>query len=338
VIAGIDVLEIRDLTIEYASGGYVVRPISNLSLRSETGRLVLLLGASGCGKTTLLSVVAGLLTPASGSVRVAGTEVVGLSGHALTEYRRHTVGVVFQAFNLLPALSASENVEVPLRAAGWSKAKARGRAEELLGLVDLSERMHHRPGDLSGGQQQRVAIARGLAHDPPVLLADEPTAHLDYLQVEGVIRLLRSLADSGRLVVVATHDDRLVPLADAIVNLTPRADTAERPPTRCDLAAGEVLFREGDHGDLVYVIEDGEIDLFRERADGTEELIQRANAGAYFGELAPMLGLPRAATARAVGPAVLTGYTLRTFRAQMGGSTPGSLLEQAADAHDAAEL
>ena len=331
-------LEIRDLTIEYASGGYVVRPISNLSLRSEAGKLVLLLGASGCGKTTLLSVVAGLLTPASGSVRVADIEVVGLSGHALTEYRRHTVGVVFQAFNLLPALSASENVEVPLRAAGWSRAKARDRAEELLGLVDLSERMHHRPGDLSGGQQQRVAIARGLAHDPPVLLADEPTAHLDYLQVEGVIRLLRSLADSGRLVVVATHDDRLVPLADAIVNLTPRADTAERPPTRCDLAAGEVLFREGDHGDLVYVIEDGEIDLFRERADGTEELIQRATAGAYFGELAPMLGLPRAATARAVGPAVLTGYTLRTFRAQMGGSTPGALLEQAADAHEAAEL
>jgi putative ABC transport system ATP-binding protein len=246
--------------------------------------------------------------------------------------------VVFQAFNLLPALTASENVAVPLRAAGWSKAKARERAEELLATVDLTERAHHLPGDMSGGQQQRVAIARGLAHDPPVLLADEPTAHLDYLQVEGVIRLLRSLADLGRLVVVATHDDRLVPLADAIVNLTPRADTTERPPERCELAAGELLFREGDHGDLVYVIDEGEIDLVRQRDDGTEELLQRATAGAYFGELAPMLGLPRSATARAVGRAVLTGYTLRSFRRQVGGPTPGSLLEGAADAHETAEV
>jgi putative ABC transport system ATP-binding protein len=330
------VLSIKDLTIEYSSGGYVVRPISNLSLEAGEGKLVLLLGASGCGKTTLLSVIAGLLTPASGSVRVVDTEVVGLSGSALTQYRRHTVGVVFQAFNLLPALTASENVAVPLRAAGWSKAKARARADELLATVDLSERAHHLPGDMSGGQQQRVAIARGLAHDPPVLLADEPTAHLDYLQVEGVIRLLRSLADSGRLVVVATHDDRLVPLADAIVNLTPRADTTEREPERVELAAGEVLFREGDHGDLVYVIDEGEVDLFRQRDDGSEELLDRALAGAYFGELAPMLGLPRSATARAVTPAVLTGYTLRSFRKHVGGPTPGSLLEGAADAHDAA--
>ncbi len=330
-------LSIRDLTIEYSSGGYVVRPISNLSLDAEAGQLVLLLGASGCGKTTLLSVIAGLLTPASGSVRVVDQEVVGMSGGALTEYRRHTVGVVFQAFNLLPALTASENVQVPLRAAGWKKAKARDRADELLAAVDLTERAHHRPGDLSGGQQQRVAIARGLAHDPPVLLADEPTAHLDYLQVEGVVRLLRNLADAGRLVVVATHDDRLVPLADAIVNLTPRADTTERPPIRCELAAGEDLFREGDHGDLVYVIVEGEIDLVRRRDDGSEELLQRATAGAYFGELAPMLGLPRSATARAVGPAVLTGYTLRSFRRQVGGATPGSVLGNAADAPDAVD-
>lgn len=327
-------LSIRDLTIEYSSGGYVVRPISNLSLEADGGQLVLLLGASGCGKTTLLSVIAGLLTPASGSVRVVDTEVVGLAGRALTEYRRHTVGVVFQAFNLLPALTAAENVAVPLRAAGWNKAKAHARAEELLATVDLSERADHRPGGMSGGQQQRVAIARGLAHDPPVLLADEPTAHLDYLQVEGVIRLLRSLADSGRLVVVATHDDRLVPVADTIINLTPRADTTERPPESVTLVDGEVLFREGDHGDLVYVIADGRVDLVRQRDDGSEELLQRANPGDYFGELSPMLGLPRSATARAVGPATLTGYTLRSFRRHVGGPTPGSLLAGAADATD----
>ena len=169
-----------------------------------------------------------------------------------------------------------------------------------------------------------------------VLLADEPTAHLDYLAVEGVIRLLRKLADSGRLVVVATHDDRCVPLADAIVNLTPRAATEERPPERCELAAGEVLFCEGDHGDLVYMIDEGEVELFRERDDGSEELLHRAAAGAYFGELAPMLGLPRRRPRERSAPAVLTGYTLRSFRKHVGGPTPGSLLEGAADAHDAA--
>ena len=325
-------LKIRDLTIEYSSGGYVVRPISGLELDADAGQLVLLLGASGCGKTTLLSVIAGLLTPASGSVLVGDTEVVGLSGAALNDYRRHTVGVVFQAFNLLASLTAAENVALPLRGAGWRPAAAKQRADELLERVDLTQRAHHRPGDMSGGQQQRVAIARGLAHDPPVLLADEPTAHLDYLQVESVIRLLRDLADTGRLVIVATHDERLVPLADAIVNLTPRPEAVDRPPSRRELAADEVLFSEGDRGDQVFVVESGAIDLFRLRDDGTEELLTTVSEPGYFGELAPMLGLPRSATARAAGPSVVTGYSIRDFRDHVGPSTAGGLLAAAADA------
>src|SRR5512133_2275177 len=179
-------LAIRDLVIEYSSGGYRVRPIDGLNLDAGSGELVLLLGASGCGKTTLLSVCAAILTPTSGSVRVGDTEVVGLKGAALTEYRRKTVGIVFQAFNLVPSLTAVENVMVPLRAAGMPRKQAKARAIELLERVDLGERLDHRPSGMSGGQQQRVAIARALAHDPPVLLADEPTAHLDYIQVEGV--------------------------------------------------------------------------------------------------------------------------------------------------------
>ncbi len=326
-------LEIRDLTIEYSSGGYVVRPISELALDAGEGQLVLLLGASGCGKTTLLSVIAGLLTPASGSVKVGGAEVVGMSGAELNHYRRHTVGVVFQAFNLLPSLTAAENVALPLRGAGWKARAAKERAEELLAKVDLSERAHHRPSDMSGGQQQRVAIARGLGHDPPVLLADEPTAHLDYLQVESVIRLLRQLADAGRLVIVATHDERLVPLADAIVNLTPRPEALDRPPRRYELATGDVLFREGDRGDEVFVVDDGAVDLVRHRVDGTEELLDTVSAGGYFGELAPMLGLPRSATARAAAPTVLTGCSIRDFRERLGTDTSsGELLADAADA------
>jgi putative ABC transport system ATP-binding protein len=307
-------LVIRDLVIEYSSGGYPVRPIDGLALDVKGGELALLLGASGCGKTTLLSVMAAILTPTSGSVRVGDIEVVGLKGAALTEYRRSTVGVVFQAFNLVPSLNAVENVMVPLRAAGVGRHAARARAEELLRRVDLAERMLHRPGDMSGGQQQRVAIARALAHDPPVILADEPTAHLDYIQVEGILKLVRELADDGRLVVVATHDDRLIPLADRVVNLTPRADLAPREPVRIELEPGDTLFRQGERGDLVYVVEEGAIDILRARDDGTEEQVATVTSGNYFGELAPMFGLQRSASARAAVRSVLTGLGLREFR------------------------
>src|SRR4051812_44797113 len=277
-VTGAD-LKVRDLVIEYSSGGYPVRPIDGLDLDVRGGELVLLLGASGCGKTTLLSVLAAILTPTSGSVMMGDMEVVGLKGAALTSYRRSTVGVVFQAFNLVPSLNAVENVMVPLRAAKVSRSAARARAEELLARVDLTDRMYHRPGDLSGGQQQRVAIARALAHDPPVVLADEPTAHLDYIQVEGILKLVRGLADEGRMVIVATHDDRLIPLADRVLNLTPRADTAARAPVRMELAEGDVVFRQGDHGDLVYVVEDGDIEIMRQRDDGTVEKVASMGPG-----------------------------------------------------------
>jgi putative ABC transport system ATP-binding protein len=291
-----------------------VRPIDGLDLDVGEGELALLLGASGCGKTTLLSVLAAILTPTSGSVKIAGEEVVGLKGAALTAYRRNTVGVVFQAFNLVPSLNALENVMVPLRAAGVSRKVAKARAEELLNRVDLAHRMTHKPGDMSGGQQQRVAIARALAHDPPVILADEPTAHLDYIQVEGILKLVRELADDGRLVIIATHDDRLIPLADRVVNLTPRADTESREPVSVELVDGQNLFEQGDQSDLVYVVESGQIDIYLLRDDGTEECVNVIPPTQYFGELGPMFGIRRSATARANGQTVVTGYTIRDFR------------------------
>jgi putative ABC transport system ATP-binding protein len=323
-------LEVRDLVIEYSSGGYPVRPIDGLSLDASGGELVLLLGASGCGKTTLLSVLAAILTPSEGTVRVAGTDVTALRGAALTEYRRKTVGVVFQAFNLVPSLTAVENVMVPLRGAGTSRRASQQRALELLHRVDLGERLHHRPSGLSGGQQQRVAIARALAHNPPVILADEPTAHLDYIQVDGVLKLIRELADSGRLVVVATHDERMIPLADSVVNLTPRADTSSREPVKIHLEPGEAVFEQGDRGDLVYVVEDGQIRILRVRDDGTDEDVAFVDPGGYFGELGPMFGLRRSATARAVVPTALTGYGLRDFRERFH-LAEAKILAQAAD-------
>jgi putative ABC transport system ATP-binding protein len=302
--------------MEFSSGGYKVRPLNGLSFTVGDGQLVVLLGPSGCGKTTLLSCLAGLLTPTSGSIQLDGIEVTSLRSGELSAYRRHSVGVVFQAFNLIPSLNARSNVMVPLRFGGVKRKVARARASALLDQVDLSDRAHHRPDQLSGGQQQRVAIARALVHDPPLVLADEPTAHLDFIQVEGVLRLIREIASSGRLVVVATHDERITQLADQVVELVPHRKVADQAPSQVALAAGEVLFRQGDPSDVVYVVEEGEIELYRERADGTEENLAVMRVGGYFGELGPMLNLPRSASARAITAATLTSYSIQLFRAR----------------------
>jgi putative ABC transport system ATP-binding protein len=310
-------LTIRDLTISYSSGGYVVRPVDGLDLDVQDGELVLLLGASGSGKTTLLSALASLLRPESGSIHVDELDVTAREGRALGAYRKHKVGVVFQAFNLVPRLTALENVAAPLWNSGMKGRRAKAEAAALLERLDLGDRLGHRPADLSGGQQQRVAIARALALDPPLVLADEPTAHLDYIQVEGVIELLRTLASPGRIVVVATHDARLLPLADRVVELSPRAQPRATAPVPVALVAGQALFREGDPGDLVYVIDTGTIELRRDRADGGTEVVGRYGAGSYFGELAPLFGLRRSATAVAASDATLTGYSADDFRRSM---------------------
>ncbi|HTN80541.1 MAG TPA: ATP-binding cassette domain-containing protein [Acidimicrobiales bacterium] len=311
-------LVVTDLTVEYTAGDYVVRPLDKLNLHASDGSLVILLGPSGCGKTTLLSALAGILTPTSGTITHAGRTISGLTGKALTEHRRHGVGVVFQAFNLVPSLDATENVMSPMLAAGISSKDARARALGLLDQVGLSERAHHHPGDMSGGQQQRVAIARALGLDPPLILADEPTAHLDYIQVETVLRIVRGLAAPGRVVVVATHDDRMIPLADQVVELVPRFVSEALAPQQVELAAGDVVFEQGDRGDRIYIIDSGSIEVVRLRGDGTEEQLAVLNAGDYFGEMGPLFGLPRSATTRAIEPSTITGYSVKDFRDKLG--------------------
>jgi ABC-type antimicrobial peptide transport system, ATPase component len=307
-------LRIEKLAIEYVQGGYVVRPIDGLDVSAEDGELVILLGPSGSGKTTLLSCLASLLRPTEGTIHVGSTEVTALTGSQLEQYRRDTVGIVFQAFNLVPSLTARENVAAPLRLAGVGRGEAYRRADELLQRVGLSERAGHLPSRLSGGQQQRAAIARALVHDPPLIVADEPTAHLDFVQVEEVLGLIRELAAPGRLVVVATHDDRFSPLADRVIELAPKRDAEEPAARSAVLAAGDVLFTQGEPAPLIYVVEEGEIELFRPLADGGEEVLSRRGPGTWFGEMGPMLGLPRSASARAVAPSRLTGYGLQEFR------------------------
>jgi putative ABC transport system ATP-binding protein len=320
-------LEIRDLVVEYASGGYAVRPIDGLDLDVPAGNLAILLGPSGCGKTTLLSCLGGILSPTAGRISFGDVEITGLDGRAMSQYRRHTVGIVFQAFNLVPSLTGLENVMVPLRAAGVPRARARARAEELLARVGLQDRMTHKPGDLSGGQQQRVAVARALALDPPLLLADEPTAHLDFIQVEEVLRLVRELASDERVVVVATHDHRMLPLADKVVELVPQFATTDRPPETFALAPGDLLFKQGTMGDLIYVVGDGELEIVRERADGGEDLLAVSTAGDYFGEIGPLFGMPRSATVRARTDSKVIGYTVNAFRERLGPGGVRDLIE-----------
>jgi putative ABC transport system ATP-binding protein len=307
-------LQIENLAIEYTQGGYIVRPIDGLDCSAEDGELVILLGPSGSGKTTLLSCLASLLRPTEGTIRVGSTEVTGLAGVDLERYRRSTVGIVFQAFNLVPSLTARENVAAPLRLAGVGRSVANERADELLERVGLSERGGHLPSRMSGGQQQRAAIARALVHDPTLVVADEPTAHLDYVQVEEVLGLIRELAAPGRLVVVATHDDRFSPLADRVVELAPKQTDDEPESRTVELAAGDLLFTQGDSAPLIYVVDEGEIELFRPGADGDEEVLYRRGPGTWFGEMGPMLGLPRSASARAVGWSQVTGFGLQEFR------------------------
>ncbi len=312
-------LTVRDVTLRYDTGGYEVTPVRNLSFEADDGELVLLLGASGCGKTTLLSALASLLAPAAGSIRLGDVEVTTLRGSALADYRRRSIGVVFQSFNLLASLTARDNVAMALWNDGCTGRQGRARAAELLGRLGLEDRLHHRPAQLSGGQQQRVSIARALALDPLMLLADEPTAHLDYVQVESVLHLLRTIAAPGRIVVVATHDERLLPLADRVVELSSRTLARPIAPVRRELAEGDLLFSEGDSGDYVYVVERGEVELVRRRGDGGDEVYTRVGPGSYFGELAPLYGTLRSASARATAPTVVVGYGVQEFR-RLGGA------------------
>ncbi len=320
-------LRIKDLVVEYASSQETVRPIDELSLDVPAGSLAILLGPSGCGKTTLLSCLGGILRPTAGRIEFGDIDLTTLDANALSDYRRNTVGIVFQAFNLVPSLTALENVMVPLRAAKVPKKQAHERAEELLTRVGLAHRMSHRPGDLSGGQQQRVAVARAIALDPPLLIADEPTAHLDYIQVEEVLTLIRDLASGERVVVVATHDTRMLPLADRVVELVPHTDADEHGPETVTLKAGETLFEQGTMGDSIYLVSTGEVELIRELAGGGEEVLKVAGADDYFGEMGPLFALPRSATARARTDTTVVGYSVQSFRELLGSIGSRDLIE-----------
>ena len=204
----------------YGTGENAVAALANATLEIRAGEVTLIEGPSGSGKTTLISILGLLLTPTTGEVWLEGQNVAGLGERALPGLRARNFGFVFQGFNLFPALTALENVEIAITMKDPRAKNARGEARRLLDLVGLGPRVHHLPADLSGGQKQRVAIARALGGNPPILIGDEPTAALDTKTALSVMELLRKLATAdGRAVVVVTHDPRLQRFADRVVRV-----------------------------------------------------------------------------------------------------------------------
>ncbi|MGH7642114.1 MAG: ABC transporter ATP-binding protein [Candidatus Dormibacteria bacterium] len=227
--SGTPVLEARHLGRSLPLGGELLQILRDVSFTINRGEFVTLAGPSGSGKSTLLGCITGLDLPTTGQVFLNGTDISTMKESQLAGIRNRTVGMVFQAFNLIPTLTARENVEVPLYAGSW-KGSPSDRAKDLLGLVGLSHRLEHRPNQLSGGEQQRVAIARALATEPPLLVADEPTGNLAATQGKEVLDLLWSLKERlGTTLVIATHDrtvgeyaTRWLQLADgALINDSP---------------------------------------------------------------------------------------------------------------------
>jgi len=208
----------RDLTKRYGEGDAAVNALRGVSLDIAPATFTAIMGPSGSGKSTLMHVLAGLDRPTEGSVEIAGTEIGTLDDGDLTRLRRDKIGFVFQAFNLVPVLTAEENIRLPLTLAG--RDDAGGRVERLLEAVALADRRTHRPAELSGGQQQRVAVARALASEPAVIFADEPTGNLDSATSAEILGLLRRAVDEfGQAVVMVTHEATAAAIADRVIFL-----------------------------------------------------------------------------------------------------------------------
>lgn len=228
--------ELEQVCRTYAMGGTSIRAVDDVSLTVPAGEFLALLGSSGSGKSTLLNLMAGLDRPTSGSIVAAGRNLARLSALELARYRRETVGMVFQSFNLLPRMTLEENVELPLRLAEVERGERTARVREALEHVRLTKRIGHRPSELSGGEQQRTAIARALVNRPRILLADEPTGNLDSATGEAILMLLRAIQSNlGMTIVMVTHErplaerfaDRLATMGDGKLLSTAPTEAAK---------------------------------------------------------------------------------------------------------------
>jgi len=213
-------VEIRNLAKSYQRGGQTVPVLSDITLDIEAGDFIALMGPSGSGKTTLLNLIAGIDKPDAGSLRVGGVDIAALSEAELADWRAANVGFIFQFYNLMPVLTAYENVELPLMLTPLSRGERRARVELVLSVVGLADRMEHYPNELSGGQQQRVAIARAVVADPTLIVADEPTGDLDRVSAADILLMMQRLNEEiGKTIIMVTHDATAARAAKHLVHL-----------------------------------------------------------------------------------------------------------------------
>jgi len=218
--SGAPFIEVRDLSKAYRRGGQIVPVLNAISLDIMAGEFTALMGPSGSGKSTLLNLIAGIDKPDSGTLRVGGVDITALSESDLADWRAGHIGFIFQFYNLMPVLTAFENVELPLLLTSLTRAERRERVELTLAMIGLADRVEHYPSELSGGQQQRVAIARAIVTDPALIVADEPTGDLDRVSAGEVLALLRRLnAELGKTVLMVTHDMQAARSARRLIHL-----------------------------------------------------------------------------------------------------------------------
>jgi putative ABC transport system ATP-binding protein len=223
---GLDV-KVRDLVKVHKTGKIEVQALRGLNMNIKAGELIAIIGPSGSGKSTLLNIVGGLDTATAGAVQVGDTNVTSLSVRQLVDFRRNTVGHIFQALNLIPTLTAEENIEFSMIASGVTRGKRKARVKELLETVGLTDRAHHKPEELSGGEQQRIALAAALSNDAPVLLADEPTGELDTANARIVVEyLVKVNRELGKTIIMVTHDpsvaratNRILRIEDGVIKM-----------------------------------------------------------------------------------------------------------------------
>jgi ABC-type lipoprotein export system ATPase subunit len=303
-------------TFETPAGSFVA--LNGVTLTVGSGEYVAVIGKSGSGKTTLLNLITGIDRPTRGEIWIAGTPVHALSESRTAQWRGRTVGVVFQFFQLLPTISLLDNVVLPMEFCGlYSREERRRRARALLERVELGDHTGKLPAELSGGQQQRAAIARALATDPPLVVADEPTGNLDSKSAANTFALFEELVAAGKTVLIVTHDNdlaararRTVVLADGeTINEYVRQALAPLDLDELALASsrlrretyppGALIVRQGDEPEDFYIVTSGEVEVVLEHPGGQEILVNRLGRGQYFGEIALLRGGRRVATVRA---------------------------------------
>jgi putative ABC transport system ATP-binding protein len=322
-------IELRDVVKVYTSAAGEFTALKAVDLEIGRGEFVAIIGKSGSGKSTLINMIAGIDRPTSGQVYVGDTAVHTLSERQMSPWRGRNLGIVFQFFQLLPALSIVENVMLPMDFCDtYASHERRRRAMELLDQVGMADSAHKLPSAVSGGQQQRVAIARALANDPPILIADEPTGNLDSKTAESVFTLFEQLIRQGKTIVIVSHDNalakrvtRLVIVVDGeiineyVAQALPHLNVDQLTWVNRELVAqefvpGAMIVRKGDLADRFYIITKGAVDVLLPHPSGQEIFVERLDEGQYFGEVGLLRAGRRNANVRAAAGEAVEVVTL----------------------------